>query len=145
MLTLPDLRQRDGFSCGPTSAAIVLQHLGRTSPRSFPSCSPVDGTDPLALVPVFRRAGLAVQSGEMSIADLRHHTRQGRPVVCLVQMDGSYGHYVVVGGVWRRRVYYQCPTRGPWSESATVFASRWWDMGRDVKYYHFGIAVGELA
>lgn len=140
MIQLPDLRQRNGWTCGPVCAATVLTHYGKPIPRAWPA-SPIDGTDPLALVPLFRRAGLNVLAGEMSILDLQFQTRSmGRPVVCLVRLD-EVGHYVVVTGVVRRRVYYHCPTMGLESEPVNIFADRWYDVGRDCTYHQFGISV----
>lgn len=143
VIELPDLRQKNGWSCGPVAAAVVLQLFARPIPRQFPSSSPIDGTDPLALVPVFRRAGLHVLAGEMSAQDLRDQCKQGRPVVCLTQHAGQ-GHYVVVAGVERNRVYYQCPNDGPVSKPIGEFLRDWWDTGRDAKYSQFGISVWEL-
>jgi ABC-type bacteriocin/lantibiotic exporter with double-glycine peptidase domain len=141
MIELPDIRQKDGWSCGPTAAAIVLTHLEVPVPKSIPIGSPVDGTDPLALVSFFRQAGLAVQAGEMTLDDLAHHTKLGRPVICLMRDDGD-GHYVVVAGVERRRrVLYQCPAYGPKAEPVGRFGKRWWDQGRDCRYEKWGVAV----
>jgi ABC-type bacteriocin/lantibiotic exporter with double-glycine peptidase domain len=141
MLALPNLRQRDGWSCGPTCAAMVLQHFGKPVPKQFPSSSAIDGTDPLALVPIFRSANLHVLAGEMAYNDLAFQAgTMGRPVICLVQHDGV-GHYVVVSGVRYRRVYYQCPVQGAESCGATEFLDRWFDQGRDCRYLQFGISV----
>jgi ABC-type bacteriocin/lantibiotic exporter with double-glycine peptidase domain len=140
MLDLPAILQRTDWSCGQVAARVVFQFhgfRGRT-----PQGSPIDGTDPRTLETAFRRAGLRVQSGEMEPDDLRHHTRAGRPVVCLVTEDDGVGHYVVVAGVKGRTVFYHCPTAGAKSELLTRFAARWHDSDRvAVRYERWGIAV----
>jgi len=140
VLTLPDLRQTDSHSCGRVARDVAVSFFGRRAPRRPPSSSPVDGTDPLALVAEFRLLGFHVQSGEMDLIDLKHHTAAGRPVVVLTRL-GDEGHYQVVAGVARGRVRYQCPANGPGSEPAAAFLARWWDVGRDVRYHQFGLAV----
>jgi hypothetical protein len=77
----------------------------------------------------------------MVVADLAHHTRLGRPVVCLVQ-SANMGHYVVVRGIARRRLSYHCPSNGPLIQGVSEFDARWFDQGRDTLYVRFGIAVG---
>ena len=140
MLSLPDCRQRDDWSCGQTAARVVFQFHGFRG-RS-PQGSPIDGTDPRSLETAFLAAGLLVQSGEMTPADLRHHTRLGRPVVCLVTEPDGVGHYVVVGGLLRGRVRYHCPTVGASSEPVAAFDARWHDSDRvAVRYTRWGIAV----
>jgi len=139
-LILPDLRQTTGYTCGLTCARIIYDFLGVRG--KLPAATPHDGTDPMALESAFRVSGLSVQSGTMDLRDLWHHTRQGRPVVCLVTYQGC-GHYVVVGGVERNRVHYQCPEIGPSAEYASEFEKKWQDLshrwGHDFK--HHGVAV----
>jgi len=139
VIQLPDIRQRDGWSCGPVCAATVLQHYGKPIPRSWPT-SAIDGTDPLSLVPLFRRVGLYVLSGEMSIEDLRQQVKLLRPVVCLTRYDGT-GHYVIVHGVERGWVHVQCPVDGPRKVKCQEFLDSWWDVGRDCRYTQFGVSV----
>lgn len=139
MLDLPTILQRDDWSCGQTAARVVFQHFGLRG--RGPQGTPQDGTDPRSVEAAFRLAGLRVQSGEMEPDDLRHHTRAGRPVVCLVTEADGVGHYVVVGGVKGRTVYYHCPVAGAKSELLTKFAARWHDSDRvAVRYERWGIA-----
>lgn len=139
--TLP--LQRDDWTCGQTAARAVYRCLGvRKANQDHPKGSPIDGTDPREIERAFRASGLLVQSGTMTPADLTHHTRHKRPVVCLVTEPGGVGHYVVVGGVRRGRVYYHCPGAGPKAESVAQFVARWHDVDRTTqRYEQWGIAV----
>lgn len=143
----PDLRQLDGWSCGGVVARVCLELVG-WAPR-FAAAAPVcltttalDGTDPRALEALFRRCGLAVAAGEMDWRDLAYHTGRGRPVACLVQLEGC-GHWVAVWSASSRRVRWQCPATGPREAPPAVFRRDWWDWDRHgVDYRCFGVAVG---
>lgn len=126
MPDLPDVRQRDNFSCGEQAARVVLQYWG-VKPRVIAVANPVDGTHPATVVAIFRAAGLRCITGEANLELVRAMTRAGMPVVCLVQQDGE-GHYVVVGSVSRGRVRFQCPLNGPGSLSAAAFEAAWHDV-----------------
>lgn len=139
LLDLPDVRQRAGCDCGTAAADTVARFLHSRTARAV-IADAVDGTHPSALEAAMRRAGLAVQSGTMTLADLQHHVRQGRPVLCPIASYG--GHWVVVRGVGRGFVYAQCPTEGP----IRVTLARWLDLWRDSTraahdFDHWGIAV----
>ncbi len=142
MIDLPDYRQRDGHSCGPVAVRVALRAL--KCPASIAEnlpCHPIDGTDPRSVETILRTAGLCVQAGEMEWADLLHHTRLGRPVLCLVMLEGV-GHWVVVGGVRSSVVMGQCPANGPFSMRRSEWERAWSDSDRyGVVYWQFGIAV----
>lgn len=141
MLTLPSLYQKSGHDCGQAAARVVYRYHGLRK-ADPPKGSELDGTHPAEMERAFRNAGLCVQSGEMAPADLRHHTRLGRPVVCLVTESDGEGHWVVVGGLVRGRVRFHCPTRGACAEPVAAFAARWHDSDRvAVRYERWGIAV----
>jgi hypothetical protein len=140
MLDLPAILQRNDWSCGQVAARTVFQHFGLRG--KAPPGTPQDGTDPRSIEAAFRLAGLRVQSGEMEVDDLRHHTKAGRPVVCLVTESDGVGHYVTVAGVRGRTVFYHCSVSGARSELLTRFAARWHDSDRvAVRYERWGIAV----
>jgi predicted double-glycine peptidase len=124
MLDLPDIRQRDDYDCGSAAVDVVLTFLGVKS-KATSLTNAVDGTHPSAIEAALRRVGLHVQSGTMTSADLQHHVKLGRPVVCCVSLHG--GHWVVVRGVSRGRVYFHCPTDG----TRSVRLSEWFDIWRD--------------
>jgi len=92
--------------------------------------TPLDGTDPRILETVLRvRCGCRVLAGDMEIDDLREQTKLWRPVIALVTLDGC-GHYVVVAGVERGRVYFQDPLSGPVAMKIADFAAHWRDESR---------------
>jgi ABC-type bacteriocin/lantibiotic exporter with double-glycine peptidase domain len=137
----PDRRQADGWSCGLITAQTCLDLLGRGELAGL-SASPLDGTDPRAMECFFRRLGLPAQSGEMDWRDLAYHAARGRPVACLVQLDGC-GHWVTAWRATSRRVSWQCPATGPRAATPAAFRRDWWDWDRHgVDYRCFGVAVG---
>jgi len=143
-LAVPYRAQNSAYDCGEAVARMVLAFHGRQWPRNrFPGWPcPVDGTDPRTLESFFRGNCFRVQSGEMQLADLRHHTRAGRPVACLVQC-GGVGHWVCVNGVIGRMIQVLDPASGPRVTSGGGFVSIWSDLARDgTTYQGWGIAVG---
>lgn len=143
----PDRRQVDDWSCGLVTAGVCLELIG-WPPRLADDraadlvATPIDGTDPRSLESLFRRLRLPVVAGEMDWADLAYHTGRGRPVACLVRLDGS-GHWVAVWSASSRRVRWHCPTNGPSEASPAAFRRGWWDWDRaGVDYRCWGVAVG---
>lgn len=137
MLSLPDVRQKRDYDCGKAATACVLQLLDASADLRVLGTTPTDGTDPRAIESCLRLAGCKVVSGEMTLGDLRHFTRTGRPVIAVVN-----GHYVVVAGVSRGKVHYQDPLEGPQRCSEKDFAKWWKEADRlGVVYDQFGIAV----
>lgn len=144
ILDIPVRLQRAQHDCGDAVARAVLRKWRRPMPdlsaAGWPSL--VDGTDPRVLEALFRAAGLPVVSGEMTVEDLRHHARQGRPVVCLVSRNGT-GHYIVSKGVRYRRVHAMCPADGSVDFGVDDFEQCWRDVCRDgTVMTNWGIAVG---
>jgi len=127
LLDTPDIRQRLDFSCGVAAFRTVCAYWQVPTQRI--TADPHDGLHPFELEPALRRAGLWVQAGSMSLDDLRHHHKQGRPVACLIRTDDG-GHWVVVRGLTRSRVHYQDPAGGRASVSFAGWESRWWDSDR---------------
>lgn len=141
LLDLPDVRQRDDYDCGEAAADTVFRFLCGRSLSHVALSDAVDGLHPSNLEAGLRRAGLAVQSGTMTVADLQHHTRAGRPVLCPIAHHG--GHWVVVRGVARGKVYYQCPTAGRLSLSLAQWVDAWRDSTRAAHDFdRWGIAAG---
>ena len=145
MLSLSDTRQRGQHDCGAAVCACVLAHFGVSKPLSYfvgkLHTNAIDGTDPRVIESFLRAEGLRVLSGEMEPDDLQWHTKQGRPVIALVTFS-QVGHYVVVAGVSRGKVYYQCPIDGPGSAKVAHFSFHWHDSGRfGERFAQFGLAV----
>jgi ABC-type bacteriocin/lantibiotic exporter with double-glycine peptidase domain len=104
----------------------------------------IDGTDPRVLEALFRKTGLGVVAGEMTVGMVRHLIGEGWPVVTLVR-QGGVGHYVVVCGVNRGRVYLMDPDGGERTETVKEFVDRWraGDVCRTgFAYFQWGIAAG---
>jgi hypothetical protein len=140
ILDLADLRQRDDWGCGRVAAAVVHAYLG--SKGRHPHATPIDGTDPASMEASLWRSGVAVQAGAMDVDDLRYHTRRGRPVIALVTEASGEGHWIVVAGIERGRVWFQCPVQGPMVEPVASFEARWIDETgrRGVTWSRWGIA-----
>lgn len=111
MLDIPDVRQQEEYGCGAACLDAVFQFFGVRSTAPKRLSNAVQGMAPDTIEAVLRSGRLDVLSGTMSVTDLQHLTRTGRPVLCCISQAG--GHWVVVRGVNRGKVYYQCPTYGP--------------------------------
>lgn len=138
-------RQRADHDCAIPLVQGVL-HLLRGERRSRKAIiealrpSEIDGTHPAALEHFFRREGLRVLAGEMSVEDLRYFTRSGRPVLCLLTV-GMMGHWVAVVDVRRGRVIYYDPEAGASSMDADTFSRAWVDYDRRTEYPHYALCV----
>jgi len=144
VIQLPDIRQQTDYDCGAVCCHIVWQHYGM--PRRRVASTQIDGTDPRTLEAALRVSGLPVLSGEMTLADLSHFTRT-RPVIVLAKTttDPATGHYMVCAGQRDRRLYFQCPSRGPVVETPRRFDRRWHDVDRHgVTFRRWGIVVGQV-
>lgn len=140
MLDLPDIRQQHDWDCGRAAVLTVCDALGVARPN-VPATA-LTGIDPLSVEQTLWAAGLSVQSGRMTAADLRHHTRLGRPVIALVTEASGVGHWVTVAGLARGRVRLQCPGHGPMCEPVARFVSRWQDTDRlGRRFVRWGIAA----
>lgn len=140
MITLPDMRQTDDFGCGDTVYRSIMRLLRRPAERQSLS-DPLTGISPDGLEAAFRRAGLDVLSGVMTVADLKHFAGTGRPVACPIALHG--GHWVTVLGVTRNRVHFHCPLEGHRALSVADWHPIWRDNTRAGHVYErWGIAVG---
>lgn len=137
ILRIPDCRQKTEWTCSEAAIHSACSFLGVSPPAPFANA--IQGMDPATVEAVLRSVGLCVLSGTMQLSDLKHLTSTGRPVLCPVSLHG--GHWVVVAGVERLSVHYQCPESGPGRMPAKAFASIWADRGRTREYVHWGIAV----
>lgn len=127
LLDIPDIRQQVDCACG--SAVIeCVRRFWRVRDKLPELSNAVQGMAPDTLAAVLRAMGLRVMSCQMlgEVADLQHYTRLGMPVCCPVTVSAG-GHWVVVRGVARRKVWYQCPTYGP----SSLPLSSWLDCWRD--------------
>jgi ABC-type bacteriocin/lantibiotic exporter with double-glycine peptidase domain len=146
MNLIPDRRQRqDDWHCGPVIAATMLDLCGFGADDATSRValglpvSHLDGVDPRTLESFLRKQGCGIQSGEMNVRDLAHHTRQGRPVACLICENG--GHWVAVLQTSRNCVEFHDPLNGLRRLGKVRFAEVWHDTDRFAcEYRNFGIA-----
>lgn len=139
LLDLPDRRQSADYDCGAAAVAAACLFLGRRPPARL--ANPVQGMAPDTVEAALRLAGLPVLSGTMTVDDLRHLTRAGRPVLCPVSLHG--GHWVAVRGVERGRVHFHCPLDGRLALPAAEWVAAWRDTSRaGHEFDRFGIAAG---
>jgi hypothetical protein len=127
MLTLPDVRQKDDWSCGRALFEALHIYWERPIKPALAALSnPVQGLGPDTLDAALRASGFGVLSGTMTIPLLKSLTGAGYPVGCLIQFEGV-GHWTLVGGVYRRRIHYLCPVRGIVSEPVSKWTLNWTD------------------
>ena len=142
LLELPIVLQSEAYDCGRAAFLCVMRYHGIKVPQvDIPQPCSIDGTDPRILEAIFRRH-LLVASGEMTVADLRFHASQNRPVLLLIEV-GLIGHWVVSAGVARRKVRVMDPASGIRGIPESELDSHWRDICRDGSHYRrWGIAVG---
>lgn len=130
VLVIPDVRQQDNYDCGAACVDAVAEFFGlrkrgparqmRTALGSL--ANPIQGISPDTVAAMLRALGLSVLSGTMTIADLRHLTGTGRPVLCPRQE-----HWLVVAGVSRGFVHYHDPQEGMRKEREGIWIETWSD------------------
>lgn len=138
MLTVPGLRQKFAYDCGPTCAEAVARFWKHPRGR-LRACLPAtatDGLDPRTLEAGFRAEGFDVVCGEMLTGDLKWFTRSGRPVICAVR-----SHWVVVVGVARGSVHYHDPDAGPARKREADWREYWTEGERDGIWDRFGLVA----
>jgi uncharacterized protein len=161
-LPLPPVRQATEYTCGPASLLSVLAYfgkggLGERQLARQARTNYVWGTDERDLARVAKRHGLDVrmQYG-MSLRELRSRVRGGRPVMVGLQAwpdhpktfkpsDNDSGHYAVVIGFDRKRVWFMDPY-APLGTRAYLaipeFLSRWhWPDSKGIVRPHFAMTL----
>jgi predicted double-glycine peptidase len=127
---LPDVRQSRNFDCATAAWRTVYQYQQGRNARILDLSHPIAGTDPATLEAVIRRdSNWHVHAGETLIDDLRHYGSTLRPAICLITPEDD-SHYVVVGGVWRGRVYLQDPCEGWCAMTEADFVAAWHGLGK---------------
>lgn len=146
MITLPDVRQTRDYDCGAAAVNCVLAHFGQRTRGPVALANVVQGMAPDTVEAYFHSVGLPVVKGNMQLSDLKHFTATGRPVLCPITMPDGEGHWVVVRGVVRGKVFFQDPAAGPRDLRASgprSFEAAWesWSAS-GFAYKCWGIAVG---
>ena len=139
MKPLPNVKQGTDYDCGLAVVQSVLMGYGwsravaELEVREIP-CDPHYGTRPEAIEAHLRNHFCTI-SGEMTIGDLRHFVRQGRPVICAVE-----DHWIVVDAVERNAVIYMDPATGRHERKTLAKFAAWWhDQHRFVAFGNLGI------
>jgi hypothetical protein len=144
LIEIPDVRQRSDYGCGDAAVDAALGALGISRKRGTRLSNPVQGIAPDTVAAVLRAAGCVVLAGPMpgTVGDLKHFTASGCPVLCPVANHG--GHWVVVRGVQRGRVYYHCPLDGPLSRPGGEWLAHWHDTSAEGGHAFacWGVVVG---
>lgn len=173
LLNLPDIRQRDFFSCGAAASMSVGGFFG-VGPETLEEWKTAlgtnadDGTPPDRIIGYLRSLGLQVDARDsMTVDDLREAWLAGKPTICCVQdyidpgpSNGwDSGHYLTVIGVALGHLFCQDSSQDNLVEGSGTIA----DQGRvliceDVwlrnwhdedaagkKFDRYGISVGPSA
>jgi SPP1 gp7 family putative phage head morphogenesis protein len=114
ILEVPDIRQKDHYSCGACATMSVGRYFG-VGPEKLEEWKDALGTTleksthPSAIVAYLKSLGLHVEDRQnLTISDLKQYISQGMPVIVPVQdygnrrepgADYSYGHYLTIIGV----------------------------------------------
>src|SRR5262245_40981761 len=106
MVEVPDIRQHEDYSCGDAAIDAALGALGVRRARGTKLANEVQGMAPDTVAAILRASGVSVLAGPMvtGVDGLKHYTANGLPVLCPIADYG--GHWVVVRGVQRGRVYF---------------------------------------
>lgn len=141
MLSIPDVRQREDYSCGDAAIDAALAALGLRRKPGTRLANAIQGTAPDTVAAALRACGARVSAGEVltGIEGLRHYGAAGLPVLCPVALYG--GHWVCVRGVCRGRVHFHCPLIGADSRRAADWLSIWTDRASETghEFTHWGI------
>lgn len=160
-IKVPLIRQGTGYTCGVSVLQSILFHWGEewredNLAREL-GASPDSGTNYKEIVRFAEARGLAVEVVVgMTLGQLTRAVDEGWPVVVALQAWGEHpegyveswedGHYVVVVGHDRERLYFMDPsTIGTYTFiPITDFLTRWHDVytepdGREVRLVHFGM------
>lgn len=145
-LAVEHVPMRSDRDCGPAAARSVLRYFGRPAVKVDSILTP-QGTPPERLAGLFVRAGLTVEMRAMTLRDLAKFTEAGSPVLCPVQKDRC-GHWLVVRGVSRSRVFLTDPERvggGLVEAPRAAFDARWVDWAADdgCRLVRFGMAISD--
>jgi hypothetical protein len=138
ILDTPDCRQRDDYSCGAVCLEILFRYHGVGRPRWVGLLpSPHDGLQPDAVKAAAYAVLGNVLAGPMTVGILKGLVADGKPVLCPVTLPGdACGHWLVVRGVTRGRVYYSCPLTGHQSMPLAAWAAAWRDEPAEQSIYN---------
>jgi predicted double-glycine peptidase len=160
---LPLVRQSTPYTCGVACLQSILYYYGQEWPEDILArelkSTEAEGTNYHEILRFARSRGLTAQEKEgMTIDDLRRACAVGRPIIVAYQAWGARpdmyandwedGHYSIVVGVDREKVYLMDPsTLGNYAFiPIPEFEARWHDQyngpdGRPIRLVRFGITL----
>lgn len=117
------LKQPDDITCGPTSAAMILNHYGkRVSPDEVKKFSQtvwftqkgkdIGMTSPDYLPVAMVEFGLSTTMRYGNLDVLKHYIAQNKPCIVLVRSGEKLWHYIVVYGFTPEKLKIADPGRG---------------------------------
>lgn len=140
---VPDIRQakgEDGFTCAEACIDAIrgFYNIRKRAPKV---ADEVHGATPEAVEAALRSIGLGTSYGAVTVDMMQALTKIGVLIMCPIQRKHE-GHWVVVTGVGRGRVYHHDPIDGPCS----LPVHSWNEFHRDTTgtgrpFERFGIQV----
>jgi predicted double-glycine peptidase len=140
-----DIRQDDGISCGAACSMAVARFF-EVGPDTLAEWKTMLGTEDLgytppgAIVQNLQALGLFVEAATMDTESLLRRVREGTPVICPIQSDGS-GHYVVVVGESLGKLLIHDPECGNRSIPINEWDQNWFDSSDGKEYLRYGVSV----
>ena len=159
ILKFPMKEQKYNYDCGVAAAWSVLRYFGeRPNYIQLLNGSGVDlenGLPPYMLVELLKYFGLDAELEEFrSIRFIKNEIFHEKPVITLFQMrkgygrawnkTWDYGHYIVVVGYDRNRLFIYDPWIGGMRVLTNeMFRARWHDTSEGIKYIKPCITINE--
>lgn len=145
----PFLEQPDQITCGPTSAAMVLQYYGKdvsiqqakkvTKTQWFSYNEQVVGmTSPDFIQHVFKHFGVPARIHVTDFGHLKYYVSQNRPPVALVRSGLKTWHYVVVIGYDEENIILADPGWGKTRIVSMEIFEKAWNFTSDLRGTDFG-------
>jgi ABC-type bacteriocin/lantibiotic exporter with double-glycine peptidase domain len=149
----PIREQKSDYDCGVAALWCILKYYNKNvsykNVTSLLKTSPIHGTSVKRFIKVTKRLGLSCDYFRNDISRIKKYIRKEIPIVCLIQNQKElswyntweHGHYVVLIGYARQRLYFFDPaTGGIEMISIKKFKKQWHDMSRGVVYKKVAIA-----
>lgn len=141
LLDTPELRQRDGHSCGAVAFDILYRfHHGGKAPRWTQELpDPARGMGPDTLELLVRKHFDNVVVGHIDLRTLKWLS-SFTPTLCLVRIDHELDHWTVVRAVTRSKVHTQDPDEGRKHYSHEEWVGMWTDAASGGAFVRYAVA-----
>ena len=127
----PVLKQPDGISCGPTSAAMALNYLGREATieglksKAKTTWYKSGDTEIGMTAPDVLAKAIPGKLKTGSLDEIKYHIDQNKPVIVLLRSGQTTWHYVVVIGYTEDNITMADPAGYIHSKENDMFLSAW--------------------